>query len=162
LPDSRRYPDFKERKKMAHAAMGDDETRGSRDEATFTRTDDSGDAAAEDNRRIHPRFAVDLDVTMSSEHNFYAGFAENISSGGLFIATHVLKPVGERLEITVNVPDRADPVRCLGEVRWVREYSEQSNVPPGLGIRFIGLPATDAEAIERFLKDREPLFYDED
>ncbi|HEX7670533.1 MAG TPA: TIGR02266 family protein, partial [Polyangiaceae bacterium] len=98
----------------------------------------------------------------SSEHNFYAGFAENISSGGLFIATHVLKPVGEKLEISVNLPDRAEAIRCMGEVRWVRDYSERSNVPPGLGIRFIGLPAPDAEAIERFLKDREPLFYDED
>jgi uncharacterized protein (TIGR02266 family) len=147
---------------MAQAAMVEEEARGTRDEATFTRTDVSGEAAAEDNRRIHPRFAVDLDVTMSSEHNFYAGFAENISSGGLFIATHVLKPVGEKLEISVTLPDRAEAIRCRGEVRWVREYSERSNVPPGLGIRFIGLPAPDAEAIERFLKDREPLFYDED
>jgi hypothetical protein len=35
-------------------------------------------------------------------------------------------------------------------------------VPPGLGIRFIDLPAEDAETIEQFLKNREPLFYDDD
>jgi uncharacterized protein (TIGR02266 family) len=147
---------------MAHVATSEEKAQETRDEATFTRTERQGEAPSEDNRRIHPRFAVDLDVTMSSEHNFYAGFAENISSGGLFIATHVLKPVGEKLEISVKVPNRADPVRCMGAVRWVREYSERSNVPPGLGIRFLDLPAADAEAIEQFLKDREPLFYDED
>jgi uncharacterized protein (TIGR02266 family) len=143
---------------MADIAMGEENNRESRDEATFTKSE----TVSEDNRRINPRFAVDLDVTMSSEHNFYAGFAENISSGGLFIATHVLKPTGEKLEISVNLPDKPKPIRCAGEVRWVREYSERSNVPPGLGIRFIGLPAEDAEAIEQFLKNREPLFYDDD
>jgi uncharacterized protein (TIGR02266 family) len=143
---------------MANPAMGEENRRETREEATFT----TNDAASEDNRRIYPRFGVDLDVTMSSDHNFYAGFAENISSGGLFIATHVLKPAGEKLEISVNLPDRPRPIRCIGEVRWVREYSERSNVPPGLGIRFLDLPAEDATAIEQFVKDREPLFYDDD
>jgi hypothetical protein len=41
-------------------------------------------------RREHSRFHVDLDVTVGSDHNFYAGFAENLSAGGVFIATHKL------------------------------------------------------------------------
>ena len=44
----------------------------------------------DDNRRRHLRYAVELDVSMSSEHNFYAGFAENLSEGGVFVATHSL------------------------------------------------------------------------
>ena len=137
---------------MADAAMA------TREEATFTSTEPE----SADNRRVNPRFAVDLDVTMSSEHNFYAGFAENLSSTGLFIATHVLKPAGEKLELSVNLPGRDGPIRCLGEVRWVREYSERSNVPPGLGIRFIDVAEADVAAIEEFLKNREPLFYDDE
>jgi len=148
---------------MAYAAAKEKE-REVRDEATFTRTTAGAeeDVTSAEYRRVYPRFGVDLDVTMSSEHNFYAGFAENISSGGLFIATHVLKPTGERLEISLTLADRPQPIRCLGEVRWVREYSERSNVPPGLGIRFLDLSTADATTIEQFLKDREPLFYDED
>ena len=30
-------------------------------------------------RRVHDRFGVELDVTVTSEHNFYAGFVENMS-----------------------------------------------------------------------------------
>ncbi|HEU5076246.1 MAG TPA: hypothetical protein VFU02_18765, partial [Polyangiaceae bacterium] len=39
--------------------------------------------------RIDPRAAVELDVSLGSDHNFYAGFVENLSAGGVFVATHL-------------------------------------------------------------------------
>jgi hypothetical protein len=74
----------------------------------------------------------------------------------------MLKPVGEKMEFSISVPGIVTPVRGVGEVRWVREYSEQSNVGPGVGLRFISLEPGSLEAIESFLKDREPLFYDDE
>ena len=141
-----------------------------RREAQFTETDadTSAPAAAESTtrdaagRRELRRFQVDLDVTVTSEHNFYAGFVENMSGGGVFIATHQLKPVGERVELAVYLPDLDEPIRSAGEVRWVRVYSESSNVPPGMGIRFDALDPSARRRIEEFLAQREPLFYDED
>jgi uncharacterized protein (TIGR02266 family) len=124
-------------------------------------TDEALDADAE-SRRVYSRYQVDLDVTVTSEHNFYAGFVENMSVGGIFIATHQLKPVGERLEFSVHLPGHAEAIRGSGEVRWVRVYSEQSNVPPGMGIRFDTLDQLSRTRIEEFLAKREPLFYDED
>jgi uncharacterized protein (TIGR02266 family) len=99
---------------------------------------------------------------MSSDHNFYAGFAENMSAGGLFVATYVKRPKGDRLDIVINIPGQQEPIRAVGEVRWLRDHSEHSNVPPGLGVRFVELPASDAKIIEDFLKNREPIFYDDD
>jgi uncharacterized protein (TIGR02266 family) len=113
-------------------------------------------------RRVHNRFSVDLDVTVSSEHNFYAGFVENMSVGGVFIATHQLKPVGDRVEFNVHLPGLPQPIRGKGEVRWIRVFSEQSNVPPGMGIKFDTLDAEAVHSIEQFLAQREPLFYEED
>jgi uncharacterized protein (TIGR02266 family) len=140
-----------------------------RREAEFVKTD-VGHAEAEGDpksletatRRKHSRFRVDLDVTVTSEHNFYAGFVENMSVGGIFIATHQLKPVGERLEFSVNLPGVDEPIRGMGEVRWVRVYSESSNVPPGMGIKFDQLEPKSVRAIEEFLSQREPLFYDDE
>jgi uncharacterized protein (TIGR02266 family) len=114
------------------------------------------------NKRQHARFSVDLDVTLVSEHNFYGGFAENLSAGGVFIATHMLKSVGEKMEFSVNLPGAEAPVRGVGEVRWVREYSERSDSSPGVGLRFIFLEPGSLEAIEAFLKDRDLLFYDDE
>lgn len=111
--------------------------------------------------RHFDRYRVEVDVTCGSEHNFYAGFVENMSQGGLFIATHTKKNVGERVDFTVHLPGFAEPVSGTGEVRWVRVYSETSNVPPGVGVRFLELRGNSLATIEAFLQTREPLFYDE-
>jgi uncharacterized protein (TIGR02266 family) len=118
--------------------------------------------APESVRREHARFSVDLEVSVLSEHNFYAGLAENLSAGGLFIATHTLQKVGSRIELSLRMPDSEDVFQVVGEVRWVRLYNETSDTSPGLGIRFVELPAGATEAINRFLGQREPLFFDDD
>jgi uncharacterized protein (TIGR02266 family) len=110
---------------------------------------------------MHPRFTVDLDVTLASDHNFYAGCAENLSAGGIFVATHKLLPVGEVMRLSIRLPGQDTAVEGSGEVRWVREYSERSNVPPGLGLRFLELAPGGVETIERFLQNRDPLFFDD-
>jgi uncharacterized protein (TIGR02266 family) len=110
--------------------------------------------------RQHDRHELDVDVSLVSEHNFYAAFSENISEYGLFVATHVLRPVGETLEFTINLPNLPVPIRGVGEVRWVRTYDETSNLPPGLGLRFVGLERAAEQAILHFVQNRQPLRYD--
>lgn len=112
-------------------------------------------------RREHQRFGVDLDVSLGSEHNFYSGFAENLSAGGVFVATHQLRPVGEKVEVCIHLPDGSE-VRAMSEVRWVRTFNIESDMPPGLGLRFTELDERSNAAVERFLKQREPLFYDDE
>lgn len=117
--------------------------------------------SAGSHRREHSRFAVDLDVTVGSDHNFYAGFAENLSAGGVFIATHKLKPVGSRIELSINLPDGLK-VRAFGEVRWVRVFNEQSDTPPGMGVKFLEIDDASVAGISSFLARREPLFFDDE
>jgi uncharacterized protein (TIGR02266 family) len=104
---------------------------------------------------------VELDLSIGGDHNFYAGFVENVSVGGVFIATHLCRPIGERIEITIHMPQGDSPVRGLGEVRWVRAYSEEDNTPPGMGVRFLELHEGSQESIERFLGLRPPLLVDD-
>jgi len=140
---------------MTEATTEGDEAQEPREEATFHET---GPA---DNRRVHARYAVDLEVSMSSEHNFYAGLAENISAGGIFVATHITKPVGEQLELSIALPGGLS-IRATGEVRWTLAYSETSSAKPGLGIRFLDLSPEAVGLIERFVRNRDPLLYDEE
>lgn len=112
-------------------------------------------------QRQHSRFSVDLDVSIASDHNFYAGFAENLSAGGMFIATHKLKPVGSRIELGINLPS-GTRLEARGEVRWIRVFNEHSDTPPGMGVKFDPLPAESIAAIEDFLAQRAPLFFDDD
>ena len=131
--------------------------REDRAEATISKL-----GADSSQRRECARYKVDLDVSLGSEHNFYSGFAENISAGGVFVATHLVKPVGECMEISINLADSGTMVRGVGEVRWVREYNEASDTPPGMGIRFIELAAGAEGVIQSFLATRDPLFFDDD
>jgi uncharacterized protein (TIGR02266 family) len=112
-------------------------------------------------RREHSRFAVDLDVTVGSDHNFYAGFAENLSAGGVFIATHKLKPVGSKIELSINLPDGAQ-LKLEGEVRWIRVFNEHSDTPPGMGVKFSKLTDDSLALIQNFLARRDPLFFDDE
>lgn len=113
-------------------------------------------------RRGAPRYRIELDVSLDSGHNFYVGFVENLSAAGVFIATHLLRDVGNTLELCIHLPNSEVVVQALGEVRWVREYSEQSNIPPGMGVRFLRLSATSQRQIDRFLAEREPMVVDEE
>jgi uncharacterized protein (TIGR02266 family) len=105
---------------------------------------------------------VELGVSLGSAHNFYQGLAENLSVGGVFIATHTPRPVGELLEFTVTLPDGGEPIAGTGQVRWVREYHEDSDAAPGMGLRFVSIPEAALKRIQQFLDHREPLFFDED
>lgn len=132
--------------------------RGGEAQFSATEADTSAGVA---HRRTAPRYAVDLEISLKSEHNFYAGFVENMSAGGLFIATHVVKPQGSLVDFTIAVPCCNEPVRGTGEVRWIREYSESSDAPPGIGIRFTELLGRSAQIIQSFLRTRDPMFWDD-
>ncbi len=108
-----------------------------------------------------PHKALEADVTFESEHNFYAGFSENIGDGGLFIQSWAAHNVGDRLTIRVTLPDSDLPLEIVGEVRWMRTYDKHNDTPPGIGVAFIKLSPDARARIESFLKHRRPLFYDD-
>lgn len=117
-------------------------------------------SVASSERRGHPRFPIEIEVTLRSEHNFFTGFTENISEGGLFIATHQLKPVGFRFQVTFTLED-AQPIELLCEVRWIRPYHENLDVPAGMGVRFVDIAPETEALITAFLNAREPIFYED-
>lgn len=115
------------------------------------------------NRRQFDRFTCKVDVTLESESTFYNGFAENISSGGLFVATYDVRPIGQRMKIEFTLPNHKAPIEVEGEIRWVREYNPTTpDVIPGMGVRFVGLDELQIKAIEKFTAMKEPLFYDDE
>lgn len=114
------------------------------------------------NERSKPRAAVYASVNLASEHQFWSGLTMNMSEGGLFVATHHVVPVGATLELNMKLPWEREPIVTLVEVRWVREYSGQDDVPPGLGLKFINTDEKSLAKIRRFVATiREPLFFDE-
>jgi len=127
---------------------------------------------AEDRRR-HARYALRLAITLRGENNFYAGLSEDISEGGVFIATFHLLPIGTPVVLSFTLPNADKPITAGGTVQWVRGPDataasenifgagrELPGVMPGIGIRFHDLDAATRLTIRRFMQRRRPVFFD--
>jgi uncharacterized protein (TIGR02266 family) len=115
----------------------------------------------EEDARKHTRLPFEVSVSVASEHNFFAGLSLNISEGGIFVATHQEYPVGTRLEISLALPGDEDPTTILTVVRWVRTHRAEDGGQPGLGLSFVDVPPEEFAKIQRFVKKRDPLYYDD-
>jgi uncharacterized protein (TIGR02266 family) len=112
--------------------------------------------------RAHERLAFEIQIDIVSEHNLYAGLSQNISKGGLFVATHVSHPVGTRLEIRLLLPGDVTATTLLTEVRWIRPRGDDGEgSAAGLGLRFVDLPPDVLPKLAEFASNRDPLYYDE-
>lgn len=104
---------------------------------------------------------VNTVLNMNTDHQFYAGFSENIEEGGIFIATFDTKPINSKVLVNFKLPG-GRPVTARGVVHWVREYNASvPDTPPGMGVRFTDLLSADKAAIEEYVKARAPMFYDD-
>jgi len=106
-----------------------------------------------------PRLDVSLMVSVDSDSNFYVGLTENLSDGGVFVATHAPRPIGCSVNLVVALPDQM-PIRAKGTVAWVREYSDANDAAPGMGIRFDEIAQEDVRRIHEFAKARQPMFFE--
>ena len=105
-------------------------------------------------RRTAQRVQLDADVSLYSSTTFWAGIAEDISEGGLFVATYQLEPIGTVMDLRFELPT-GQAVAVRGVVRWLREVMDEGT--PGMGIQFQDLSPADADIIKSFVKHRPPL-----
>ncbi len=114
-----------------------------------------------DPRRSFRRFGVEAEVGLQSDTNFFTGFTEDISMGGIFVATFDIKPKGSRVSISFTLPN-GHVVMADGVVRWLREYNTQTpDIHPGMGIQFEALSEEDTRLIRGFFRQRSPIFFEE-
>ena len=123
-------------------------------------------SSAAGSERTYPRETLVTEVGLETETNFYVGFSENISEGGLFVSTYQPRPRGERFVVEFSLPARPEAVRCMVEVAWVNEYQQDADQAgdgsvPGMGLRFVGLEHDARAALAGFIETREPLFFPE-
>ena len=116
------------------------------------------------NVRAAERFDLEVKVDLESDHNFYTGLTQNISSGGVFIATHHLRKIGDRITLKFTLPGSEKVLAVETEVRWIRENSAlmRAEGGTGMGVRFINLSPEASAAINAFVQSRESLYYDDE
>src|SRR5436305_3844860 len=149
-------------KNVELAGEGGDEAVTARRKTVPGRTDtlvERKDRIEQERRR--PRIEVTLMVTVESESNLYVGFTENLSEGGVFVATHTLRKIGSAVDLVIELAQQP-AIHAKGTVRWLRHYSEVNETVPGMGIRFDHLSPEDARRLHEFAKARQPIFFDDE
>lgn len=111
-------------------------------------------------RRSAERIELQVDIGFQSDTNFFTGFAEDLSDGGLFVATYDIKPIGTLLTVSFVLPG-GHHVVAPGRVTWVREPADRgAETAPGMGVAFEALEEPDRRAVLRFCSARAPIFFD--
>jgi uncharacterized protein (TIGR02266 family) len=103
-----------------------------------------------------PRKAVNLLIrlTATSEAIFADRFATNISSGGMFIRSRELKPLGTSIQFRVELANGARALQGTATVAWVRSPGDPKG-PPGMGLRFVNLDPASRSLVDRIVKGKE-------
>jgi uncharacterized protein (TIGR02266 family) len=104
-------------------------------------------------RRKRPerrRLAVKVDL--ETEPRPQTGLTQDISEGGLFVATDHPRQVGDRLALRFRLPGQNQALSVETEVRWIRgSSSAQPDSTGGMGLRFVNLSPLDKATIRGFL-----------
>jgi PilZ domain len=107
------------------------------------------------------RFEAELGAHSST--NFYKGLSGNdvIDSGGIFIATYNIPDVGQPLSVKVCLPGGYE-FEAAAIVRWTRDSPQSgADSSPGFGAQFTQISAEGRQLVYRYVRNREPLFYDD-
>jgi hypothetical protein len=122
-------------------------------------------AAALEKELEAPLRAVEAALGAHSATNFYKGLAAGdvVASGGLFVATYQMPEVGEPLLLKITMPG-GYAFEAKGIVAWRRDVQVSSTSPgetPGFGAQFSEISDEGRGLIQRYVRNREPLFYDD-
>lgn len=108
--------------------------------------------------RAFERIPFKVAVQAGGGEQLWCGFTTDISAGGVFIATQACFPVGTVVEFDLVLNEQVTHVK--GEVRWVRNGD---CVTPGMGIRFVDLPADVVDRLNAVLyAGADTIFYDDE
>ncbi len=103
---------------------------------------------------------IEADLGTHSPTNFYKGLAGNdvIDHGGLFVSTYMIPKLGLPVRLRVSMPGGYE-FEANAVVRWKREAG--GDAAPGFGAQLTEISPEARQLVYRYVKNREPIFYDD-
>jgi len=109
--------------------------------------------------REHPRapIACRVRLVVEDQEDFEAKFANNISVGGVFVASSGELPVGSKVSLEISLKTGAYLVRATGEVIRVEKADPESGRKMGgLAIKFLEMDPESRERIREVVERNQP------
>jgi len=102
--------------------------------------------------RETPRIPTVIRVDYHTRERFFMDFAENLSTGGMFITTQSPLEPGTQLNLEFLLPEYNYPIRVKAEVKWIRTSFVSNNQRHGMGVEFKNLSDNAKNKISAFMK----------
>lgn len=105
-------------------------------------------------RRLATRLPASFEVTFfASEQERHVGRCVNLNTGGMYLATEILFPVGTDLVIEFSLPGSGKPLQSDVRVAWANhpEWRKKNTMPCGLGLQFKNHTPAWKAALQEFL-----------
>ena len=103
------------------------------------------------NKRGGRRLPAILRVEYSCGGGLHAGYAANISEGGLFLQCADALPPGQRLHLRVALPG-AGEVTAIGQIAWAAPNGGPT-LMPGVGVQFQQVNDVGRVLLQRFINE---------
>jgi uncharacterized protein (TIGR02266 family) len=101
-------------------------------------------------RRQFARVDTRLQVQFVYAEGFFELKTEDLSLGGMFIATEHLVPAGEKIRMVLHIPGDQPSVKAVCEVVRVVEEGKPGQ-PAGLGVRFVEMDVASEMTVRSYL-----------
>lgn len=81
---------------------------------------------------------VYLTCELVTQTSLYLSYMPFVNGGGLFIKTTQVYPLGQLIQLSIQVKDEPDVFEIRGQVIWITPKGTQGNKPSGIGVQFLG------------------------
>ena len=102
-------------------------------------------------QRKEPRSSTVIQVDYHTAESFFRDFVDNISAGGMFIATPKPLEPGAQLRLEFLLPGCDYPIRVNGKVAWSRSVSSEGQ-RRGMGVTLDSLSPNAKDKINTIIK----------
>lgn len=111
---------------------------------------------------LRPPGTIEAELGAHSPSNFYKTLSGNdiVEHGGIFVSTYNIPKMNQRVQLRVHLPG-GYMFDAAAIVKWTREGRDNPDAPPGFGAQFQGITPEQRQLIMRYVRNREPLFYDD-
>ena len=110
----------------------------------------SGNPPPSGERRTTPRFGVELWAEETAGRGLYFHRITNLSLGGFFIEKKIPFPVGQQVDLQLELPGSVQKTPVTGRI--INNYQDQDDNLRGAGIQFVALDEQARAGITAYLK----------
>jgi uncharacterized protein (TIGR02266 family) len=119
---------------------------------------DPNERPSSSDRRRRGRLGCEFEVEFLGESHLITGLSQDISEGGVFVATYQTLPLGTVVSLGLELP--SGRVVVQGRVRWQRSQVEDGDSRPGLGIQFMDLDAHTVAMLTELCRAQPAHYYE--